>query len=153
MWLVVLTRLFIVCTYVQVNDFYSLKLGEIQRRVSFCHAQPETKKGRLDTEINHTLPNEIALLAHFSKSNYRALFAVLARYDSQVLSLQRQRQPVLQNQLYRLVSSKLFYRPTDLLELMSSLNKLHKAMRSVHVSLPLVFIQKRRRVENHNRRC
>ncbi|KAI7885650.1 hypothetical protein K492DRAFT_190818 [Lichtheimia hyalospora FSU 10163] len=120
----------------KVNDFYTLKLGEIQRRVAFCYAQPETKKGRLEIEINHTLPNEIALLAHFSKSNYRALFAVLARYDSQVLSLQRPRQPVLQNQLYRLVSSKLFYRPADLLELMSSLNKLHKAMRSVHISLP-----------------
>lgn len=90
------------------------------------------------------------MLAHFSKSNYRALFAVLARYDSQVLSLQRQRQPVLQNQLYRLVSSKLFYRSADLLDLMSSLNKLHKAMRLVHVSLPLVSFSKKERVENHS---
>ncbi|KAI9245367.1 VTC domain-containing protein [Phascolomyces articulosus] len=126
---------------IKVYDFYHLKLGEIQRRITYCNSNdpsfmkkaPHKRLIHLESEMK-SLPWEIQHLVHFVKTNYRALFMMVYKYDHHLSSSSsrqgKQKTTVLQNQLFRLVASKSFCEPTHLFALISSLSQLYKSTRT-----------------------
>ncbi|KAG1151396.1 hypothetical protein G6F38_001332 [Rhizopus arrhizus] len=122
--------------WIKVHEFFTLKKGEIERRIAACHL--------LNKEDNHQLPEQVKIvqsdiyrLYHFAKLNYSGFLRLFMRYDQLFES------SLTDLLLHRMLTNKTFWDPsTVLFELAHQINCLIPSPSNLVVNIKKETIKK-----------